>query len=118
MNEALVDIYKEKLAEPDVDQSQVLLTFFNVAFSTNHNGKMIAQFRKLVRMFGVNRVFNAIVCSYDIENFKSENPYGILSYFCKKSLDSMPNTLNLIDTSKLEKKKTKIKFNEDPFNGD
>lgn len=113
--EALIDIYLEKLKEPNTDKSIILQQFYNILYSGNYNGKLLIAIRKLIKLYGVKRVFNAILSTYDMEKFNPESPYGLLSYFCKKQIESDTVVVEYIDISKVEKKRHKVKFEGDPF---
>lgn len=111
MDTPLVDLYLEKIKEQNVDHSVTLTNFYNSLYSTAIKN---FPFKKLIKLYGVKRVFHAILSSYDVENFKPESPYGMLSYFCKKDIENDTVVLDYIDMSKVQKKKYKVKFT-DPF---
>jgi hypothetical protein len=117
MGKALVDVYLEKLALANSlsEKAKIMFTFYSVLFGTSLPMSDIAQFNKLVRAYGDNRVFRMILKTYSISSFDPTNPYGYLYFLCQKDLEdvSVPEYINTETLPKRSDKK--LVFSKDLF---
>lgn len=84
--ENIADLYYEKLSN-DPRSGNILAKFFEDLFSRPYSTQNIVMFNKLVKVYGKYIPFFAILDMYSYENAEVENPYGLLSYYCKKRLE-------------------------------
>jgi hypothetical protein len=117
--------YWDKLKESTTHSSSlILLSLYNDIFDLNYDDKKIPIFAKLVKVYGRNIVYYAVIDCSSIPDVQSpENAYGLLNYFCKKRLELVNSTLpsaslaDFIDSAmKLEEKIRKQKITpKEPF---
>lgn len=114
MDEGLVDEYIKLLSEPGANKSKLLVQFYCTIFEVNYDNNLFIAISKLVKLYGIKRVFTAILSTYDVEKFNAAKPYPMLSWFCKKSLENV-KLVEFINLDKLERKSlNKLKIG-DPF---
>jgi hypothetical protein len=109
--EGLAEIYIKKL-ESEKNPGGILARFFSELFEVSVDRGDYILFNKLVKAYGKDEVFKAVLNVYDMGSLDlSRGYYPILAYFCKKSLDDK-NTIvdrKLIDTNIISSKLEKIK---------
>lgn len=99
MPENLADLYYEKLADTDRPGS-VLARFFNALYDRPNSVKEIILFNKLIKVYGKYIPFFAILDFYNYAEAKPENPYGLLSYYCKKRIEEKSSVTVVNDAFK------------------
>lgn len=122
--ENLFELYFEQLhttKTPGKVLAEFYCSLFNLAFSP----QKIITFNKLLKLYSRDVIFFAISDCADIDNLDHENIHRLLSYFCKKRMESRYKlngsiVIDLTETIKELNKKIdklserKVKFN-DPF---
>jgi hypothetical protein len=102
------------IRNPDTkDKGLILAAFYKELF--NDEVLQAIAIKKLCKLYGYDIVFFGILDCYDVDNFDSRKPYGLLSYFCKRRLDvsNKSNTMNKLDdlaekNNKLRDRKLRI----------
>jgi hypothetical protein len=122
--ESLAVIYMNMLAEGD-NIPITLAKFYWELFSVEPKKDDIIAMSKLVRVYGRDIVYSALLDMYDVPDIKLENIYPLLVYMCKKRLLSIRDSKPNLDTDlskfaeelhkSFSKKKRKLKV-IDPFN--
>jgi hypothetical protein len=102
--ENLSGFWKEQL-ESSLQPAEVLLKMSQSIL--NITGNYLVSFRKLVKIYGRNNVYYSILDCSDMNQIDGD-PYRILSYFCKKRLDTKSNPSGIIDIDEIEKKINKM----------
>lgn len=112
----LYQVYKEQLSGSR-NKEVVLTQFFCQSMNVDFSDKFVPAFEKLMKMYGEEIVFQAILDIYGAENITlNRSIYPIMNYFCKKNLENIPSetVLDLSKTkSKLVSRGRKVKLN--PF---
>lgn len=103
--ESLATIYLNMLIDGN-NNALILAKFYWELFSVEPKKEDIILFGRVVKLYGRDIVFGAILDMYDIPNIKLGNIYPLLVYMCKKRL------LNLL-SSKPEQDIDLSKFAED-----
>jgi hypothetical protein len=118
MEESLVDTYWDKIYKA---QSPVpaLVSFICAGTGTSDKliiNKLYASVGKLNKIYGTNIVFLAMLDCLDIQELKLDNPYPLLSFFCKKRIEArlanveVPNSLDAMANSVLNRKNIKLNY--------
>jgi hypothetical protein len=115
MDSNISDFYYDKLASTN-NPISLFVGMFSSLFNIDEKEYLYPIFAKLYRVYSKDIIYFSILDSYDVNNFNTKDPYGLLVYFCKKRLESrynfntMPN-LDKLAESVLNKKqrKTEIK---------
>lgn len=100
------------------NKSAVLTDFFCNLFSLTKDASYYVMFSKLVKLYGVEAVFNAIIDVYGMDNLNLQtNLYPLFNTICKRyvlqTVDILPNLKDEI--SKIKTKKKKPTNIGDPF---
>lgn len=90
----LSEQYFEDLKKSD-NKLAVLVKFYSSIFNTNIN--LYKLFGRLLKVYSPNIVFFSILDCYDIEDFNPNDPYRLLSYFCKKRLESSNHNISYVN---------------------
>jgi len=80
----------------------VLTSLYCKLYDLTNFATYIKIFGKLVKVYSRKNIFFAILDTYDVDNFRPENPYALLTYFLKKRLEDKVNPINRIDIKQLE----------------
>lgn len=101
------------------DKRTVLIQFYISLFG-EQKINLYSTFGKLLKLYSAENIFFSVLECYDSTNFKPNEPYGLLSYICKRRLEkkmviNKPEDLTKYsgDLDKSVKRKLKIKGN--PF---
>jgi len=84
--ENIAEFYYEKLGSTD-RPGNVLAQFFCSVFDFSVTRKEIILFNKLVKLYGRYVPYFAVLDLYSYEGADPSNPYGLLSYYCKRRLE-------------------------------
>jgi len=88
---ALADVYYEQLTSSD-NKIKVLVNFYRAVFSPKNSDQSIYQtFGRLVKLYGAELIFFALLDCYDVENINLDSVSRLISYFAKKRLESRLN---------------------------
>lgn len=99
--DGLYQIYKEQLITSK-NKELVLTQFFCQSLDIDFSDKFVPAFQKLLKMYGEEVVFQAILDIFGAENLDlNRSIYPIMNYFCKKNVEVRPNEL-IIDVSKVK----------------
>lgn len=106
--ESLYKQYENIISNAELkDVPSLFAKLYSWALDTSSSITLIKSFAKLVKMYGRENVFHAILDVYDMEEVQhKEKPHGILTYFIRKRLNTSPSsTVYLIDNmdTRLEK---------------
>lgn len=119
--EGIIFQYK-KLVEEATNPGYIITMFYSALFNITTDNSTIGMFSKLVKVYGREVVFYAVLDMTDMENLDHSSIIRLLSYFCKKRISQDPQSkytdlskeldrLKVIET-KVREKPLKIK---DPF---
>lgn len=115
MEDSLAEMYLEKIKAAN-NPIPLFVAFFSSLFPVDSKDFLYPIFGRLYKVYGRDILFFAILDVYSMDEIDATSPAGILSYFCKKRLEtrfefySLPSLDKLAD-SVLHKtqKKTPIK---------
>lgn len=118
MEESLIDTYWDKIYK---SQSPVpaLVSFFVAGTGTSDKviiNKLYGCVAKLHKVYGTKILFLSMLDCLDMQELKLDNPYPILSFFCKKRIESklanveIPNSLDAMAESVLKRKIKKLTY--------
>ncbi len=85
-SENLATIYHEKI-NTEEDAGKILAQFYWALFEKQYNTKEVILFRKLVKLYGKETAFTAILDLYSMPSFDGK-PDNLLFYFCKKNFQT------------------------------
>lgn len=108
MDENLSQTYLDDLNKTETPDS-VLMEFFVRAFEVTPTVNMRIMFRRLIKMYGRQAVFMAILDVYDMQVADATKPYGILAYFIKKRIESKTTPIEYLTAEDMDKRIAKIK---------
>lgn len=87
----------------------LLATFFSIMFNEDLKVDNIKLFNRLIKIYGRESVFFSILDCTGVRDFTVNDPFGIISYFCKKRLQNKKDAEKILDVSKIEKDIDKLK---------
>ncbi len=120
MDENLSEQFLDEL-NTTTNPSVVLTRFYCQLYALTGFKEYIKVFGKLVRAYSRKNIFLAILDTYDMDDFRPESPYALLTYFLKKRIESKVNPIKRIDVKQLEfqyntaRKDLKDLILKDPF---
>lgn len=123
MEENLAGSFHERL-KTDTNPVSVLVSFYAELFSRPFDVKLIGPIARLVKLYGRDSVFYAILSIEGMEDLNHSNIYPLLRYICNKKLEERKDGQSHEDltsyvasvkkkTEKVSKQKIKI---GNPFN--
>lgn len=126
--ESLAKHFSERLSKGNESNFTLLAIFFCSAFQISLIPEISQMFNKLVRMYGEDAIFSAILDAYDMAKItntdKPQKMYALLSYFAKNkvgvSIKRDDTLVNIINENKLrqqELRETKLII-PNPFAGE
>jgi hypothetical protein len=89
--EGLVDIYYKKLQE-EQNPGLILTRFYCELFGLPFAPSLIAKLNKLIKLYGKQALFFAILDISNNDNIDHTTSYGLLAYICKKRFEHSINT--------------------------
>jgi hypothetical protein len=99
--EEISKIYLDELRKAS-NPGVVLAKMYCELYTISDLGKFIKIFNRLLKLYGRENIFLSILDTYDVTDFKSDNPYALLTYFMKKRLEDRVNIISRIDVEELE----------------
>lgn len=88
MEEELAQHFYNKLLQPKANPGLILAQFYATFYKLGLDQKLIGQFGKLVKLYGRNAVFLALLDVFDVDDVTHENIIRLVVYFVKDRLVS------------------------------
>lgn len=120
---SLAEDYYERL-DGSTNPTPILVSFYRDLFELNNlSSNIYAQFGRLVRIYGKELVYFALLDCADVPNIDlTTTPVSLISYFAKKRLgdsintNQLPNLASLVkNTEEKLSKRRRVKIPENPF---
>ncbi len=109
--ENLYDHYKEELKRTDIQPGYLLARMYCEVFELPYNKIHTSRFSQLVKLYGKEAVFNAVIEISFNRELTHDNIVGLISYICKKNKEKVlvnkSGSTDLSDLVKLRLEKIK-----------
>lgn len=125
MEEGLAQHFYEKLVNKESQPGVVLAQLFSTFYEKEFDAKLIPYFARLVKLYGRNIAYLALLDLFDFEDANIDEPRRLISFFVKKRIEAQFTVQETEDLSRdfkeyiKELKKTskqKLEGVKDPFN--
>lgn len=88
IEEELAQYFYDKLLQPKANPGLILSQFYATFYKLELDQKLIGQLGRLVKLYGRNMVFLALLDVFDIDEVKHEHIIGLITYLVKDRLVS------------------------------
>lgn len=110
MEENVIDVYLDRIyksEKPGYTLAEFFCRLYNIE---NIPKEYILFFSRMNNLYGRKRVFMAICDTADINDFEPSKPYGLITFFIKKRVESsIPTTIEYLNTKENENRILKLK---------